>query len=49
MPLLVQKFGGSSVADPERILAAARRADPAHHQGRRLSWWPQRVATPPTT
>ena len=26
MPLIVQKFGGSSVADPEKILAAARKA-----------------------
>ena len=33
MPLLVQKFGGTSVADPERILAAARRAIEAHRQG----------------
>ena len=33
MPLLVQKFGGSSVADPERIMAAARRAIDAHRQG----------------
>jgi aspartate kinase len=26
MPLIVQKFGGSSVANPEKILRAARRA-----------------------
>ena len=33
MSLLVQKFGGSSVAGPERIMAAARRAIDAHRQG----------------
>jgi aspartate kinase len=33
VPLLVQKFGGSSVAGPERILAAARRAIEAHREG----------------
>jgi aspartate kinase len=33
VPLLVQKFGGTSVADPDRILAAARRAVEAHRQG----------------
>ncbi|MGL4513324.1 MAG: aspartate kinase [Lacipirellulaceae bacterium] len=33
MPLLVQKFGGTSVADPEKIRAAARRALRAQSQG----------------
>jgi aspartate kinase len=31
--LLVQKFGGTSVADSDKILAAARRAIQAHHRG----------------
>ncbi len=33
MPLLVQKFGGTSVADPEKILAAARKAIRAAREG----------------
>ncbi len=33
MPLLVQKFGGTSVADSNKILAAARRAIQAHNKG----------------
>jgi len=33
MPLLVQKFGGTCVADPGRIMAAARRAIDAHARG----------------
>jgi aspartate kinase len=33
MPLLVQKFGGTCVADPDRIIAAARRAIDAHCRG----------------
>jgi aspartate kinase len=33
VPLFVQKFGGTSVADPEKILRAARRAIAAHRQG----------------
>ena len=33
MPLLVQKFGGTSVADSGKILAAARRAIQAHKRG----------------
>ena len=36
MPLLVQKFGGTSVADAERILAAARRAIRAHRDGHQV-------------
>ncbi len=36
VPLLVQKFGGTSVADSEKILAAARRAIRAHKQGARV-------------
>jgi len=33
MPILVQKFGGTSVADSEKILAAARRAIRAKNEG----------------
>ncbi len=33
MSLLVQKFGGTSVADSDKILAAARRAIRAHQRG----------------
>jgi aspartate kinase len=33
MPLMVQKFGGTSVADSDKILAAARRAIQAHSRG----------------
>ena len=36
MPLLVQKFGGTSVADSDKILAAARRAIRAHHRGEQV-------------
>jgi len=34
--LLVQKFGGTSVADSDKILAAARRAIRAHQKGARV-------------
>src|SRR5687767_13762751 len=33
MPILVQKFGGTSVADSRKILAAARKAIRAQQQG----------------
>jgi aspartate kinase len=33
VPLLIQKFGGTSVADPDKILAAASRAVRAHLAG----------------
>src|SRR3954462_7841859 len=36
VPLLVQKFGGTSVADSDKILAAARRAIRAHQRGDRV-------------
>lgn len=36
MSLLVQKFGGTSVADANKILAAARRAIRAHQKGNRV-------------
>lgn len=36
MPLLVQKFGGTSVADSDKILAAARRAIRARNQGNQV-------------
>ena len=44
MPLLVQKFGGTSVADADKILAAARRAIRAHQRGRPGRWWSSRPA-----
>jgi aspartate kinase len=36
MPLIVQKFGGTSVADPEKIRAAARKAIRAQRQGNQV-------------
>ncbi len=36
MPLLVQKFGGTSVANSDKVLAAARRAIRAHQRGERV-------------
>ena len=36
MSLLVQKFGGTSVADSGKILAAARRAIQAHNRGEQV-------------
>src|SRR5436305_535482 len=36
VPLIVQKFGGTSVADSDKVLAAARRAIRAHQQGARV-------------
>ena len=36
MPLVVQKFGGSSVADKDRILNAARKAIRAKHAGNQV-------------
>ena len=36
MPLIVQKFGGTSVADPQKILAAARKAIRAHQEGNQV-------------
>ena len=36
MPLVVQKFGGTSVADPEKILAAARKAIRAQQDGTKV-------------
>jgi aspartate kinase len=36
LSLLVQKFGGTSVADSDKILAAARRAIQAHKRGDRV-------------
>ncbi len=36
MALLVQKFGGTSVADSKKILAAARRAIAAHNRGEKV-------------
>ncbi|MGA2065721.1 MAG: aspartate kinase [Thermoguttaceae bacterium] len=36
MPILVQKFGGSSVADSQKILAAARKAIRAQNEGNQV-------------
>ena len=36
MPMIVQKFGGTSVADSQKILAAARRAIRAHQEGNQV-------------
>jgi aspartate kinase len=36
MPIIVQKFGGSSVANPEKILRAARRAIRAQQEGNQV-------------
>ena len=36
MPLIVQKFGGTSVADAEKIQVAARRAIQAQQQGNQV-------------
>jgi aspartate kinase len=36
VPLIVQKFGGTSVADAQKILAAARRSIRAHREGNRV-------------
>ena len=36
MALIVQKFGGTSVADSEKILAAARKAVRAHQNGHKI-------------
>ncbi len=36
MPLIVQKFGGTSVADSQKILAAARRAVRARQEGNQV-------------
>ena len=36
MSLIVQKFGGTSVANAEKILAAARRAIRAQQQGNQV-------------
>src|SRR4051812_49929685 len=36
LALLVQKFGGTSVADADKILAAARRAIQAHARGQQV-------------
>ncbi|MHB8973929.1 MAG: amino acid kinase family protein, partial [Pirellulaceae bacterium] len=36
MPLIVQKFGGTSVADSQKILAAARKAIRAQRDGNQV-------------
>ncbi len=49
MSLLVQKFGGTSVADSDKILAAARRAIQAHNRGDQVSGRRRRAGTRPTS
>ena len=36
MPLIVQKFGGTSVANTQKILAAARKAIRAQQEGNQV-------------
>ena len=36
MALIVQKFGGTSVADTEKIMAAARKAVRTHQEGNQV-------------
>ena len=36
MSIIVQKFGGTSVADSEKILSAARKAVAAQQQGHQI-------------
>ena len=36
MPIVVQKYGGSSVADPEKILNVARRIGRTYDQGNQV-------------
>ncbi len=36
MPLIVQKFGGTSVADPQKVLAAARKAIRTQQEGNQV-------------
>ena len=48
MGLVVQKFGGTSVADAERIHRAARRAIRAQLDGNRVVMVISAMAKPPT-
>ena len=45
MSLIVQKFGGSSVANPERIKRVAERVAGYKKMAIRLSWWSARWGT----
>ena len=49
MGLIVQKFGGSSVKDRDRIFNVARIVMNTRTPATTLSWSSRRRATPPTT
>jgi len=49
MALVVQKYGGSSVADAERIKSVARRIAQAKDEGDRVVVVVSDVGTPPTS
>ena len=49
MALIVQKFGGSSVKDRNRIFNVARIVANTHKAGNDVWWWCLHRATPPTT
>ena len=48
MPIIVQKFGGTSVADSDKILAAARKAIRAQTKATRWWWSSAPWASTPT-
>ena len=41
MALIVQKFGGTSLANPERINAVAERVAKYHKEGNQIIWLSQ--------
>ena len=49
MALVVQKYGGSSVADADGIKRVAQRIVATARPATRSSWWSPRWATPPTS
>ena len=49
MALVVQKYGGSSVADADGIKRVAQRIVDTRKAGHASSWWSRRWATPPTS
>ena len=50
MALIVQKYGGSSVADTESIKRVAKRVVETEKEGAtRWPWWSPPWATPPMT
>jgi len=48
MPLLVQKYGGTSVGSPERIQNVAERIVRTRRAARTWWWWSRRWGTRPT-